>query len=69
MKKRTFIKLTSALMTAPVIAPLASWMPDERLKNWAGNLTYSTGNVYYPGSVEQVQQLVKKYEKLIESMM
>jgi len=64
MKKRTFIQLTSALMTAPVIAPLASWMPDERLKNWAGNLTYSTDKVYYPTSVAEVQQLVKKYERL-----
>jgi alditol oxidase len=64
MKKRTFIKLTSALMTAPVIAPLASWMPDERLKNWAGNLTYSTDKVYYPETVSQVQELVKKYSKL-----
>lgn len=64
MKKRTFIQLTSALMTAPVIAPLASWMPDERLKNWAGNLTYSTDKVYYPETVAQVQELVKQYSKL-----
>ena len=63
MKKRTFLKLTSALMTAPVIAPLTSWMPDERLKNWAGNLTYSTDKVFYPKSVEEVQQLIKKLDK------
>jgi xylitol oxidase len=34
------------------------------LKNWAGNLEYSTGNVHYPKSVEQVQQVVRKYDKL-----
>lgn len=51
-------------MTAPVIAPLTSWMPDERLKNWAGNFTYSTDKVYYPETVAQVQELVKKYSKL-----
>jgi xylitol oxidase len=55
MKKRTFLKLTSALMTAPIVSPLVSWLPDERLKNWAGNLTYSTDRVYYPASVEEVQ--------------
>jgi len=64
MKKRTFLKLTSALMTAPIVSPLVSWLPDERLKNWAGNLTYSTDRVYYPASVEEVQVLVKQYDKL-----
>jgi len=64
MKKRTFLKLTSALMTAPVISPLVSWLQQERLKNWAGNLTYSTDKVFYPASVEEVQQLVKSLDKL-----
>jgi xylitol oxidase len=64
MKKRTFLKLTSALMTAPIISPLVSWLPDEKLKNWAGNLTYSTDKVYYPASATEVQELVKKYDKL-----
>ncbi|QEC66931.1 FAD-binding protein [Panacibacter ginsenosidivorans] len=64
MKKRTFLKLTSALMTAPIILPLVSWLPGDKLKNWAGNLTYSTDKVYYPASVTEVQELVKKYDKL-----
>ena len=51
-------------MTAPVIAPLASWLPQERLKNWAGNLTYSTDKIFYPASVEEVQQLVKSLDKM-----
>src|SRR5688572_27842609 len=34
------------------------------LANWAGNLRYSTGNVLYPTSVEQVQHIVRKYDKL-----
>jgi xylitol oxidase len=34
------------------------------LKNWAGNLEYSTGNVHYPKTVEEVQQVVKKCDKL-----
>src|SRR4029079_16817190 len=32
--------------------------------NWAGNLRYSTGNVLYPTSVEQVQEIVRKCDKL-----
>src|SRR6266487_1691785 len=64
MKKRTFIKLSSALMAAPLITPFESWAQGEKVKNWAGNLEYSTNKIYYPKSVEEVQQLVKKYTKL-----
>jgi xylitol oxidase len=32
--------------------------------NWAGNVRYSTGNVLYPASVEEVQQIVRKHDKL-----
>jgi xylitol oxidase len=51
-------------MAASMISPLSDFAQQERLKNWAGNLTYSTGNVFYPTSVEEVQQLVKKHSKL-----
>jgi len=51
-------------MAASIISPLTDFAQQERLKNWAGNLTYSTGNVFYPTSVEEVQQLVKKHNKL-----
>jgi len=36
----------------------------EPLKNWAGNLEYSTGNVHYPTTVEQVQEIVRRCSKL-----
>jgi xylitol oxidase len=64
MKKRTFIKLSSALIAAPLIAPFESWAQDEKITNWAGNLEYSTNKIDYPKSVEEVQQLVKKYNKI-----
>ncbi len=53
-------------MAAPFLSPLSAWPlgQQERLKNWAGNLTYSTGNVFYPTTVAEVQQLVKKHSKL-----
>lgn len=48
-------------MAAPLISPFASWaQQDGRLKNWAGNLEYSTENVFYPTSAEEIQQLIKK---------
>jgi xylitol oxidase len=37
---------------------------NEHLTNWAGNLTYSTDNVYAPKTVEEVQEVVRKCSKL-----
>jgi len=64
MKRKTFIQLSTTLMATPLLSPLSAWAQQERLKNWAGNLTYSTGNVQYPKTVEEVQSLVKKHGKL-----
>lgn len=36
----------------------------EALQNWAGNITFSAQNVFYPDSVEKVQELVKQSPKL-----
>jgi len=64
MKKRAFLKLSSALITGTAFTPLLSCMPDKKeqaaaLKNWAGNLTYSTTNIYEPSTVAEVQDAVK----------
>ncbi|HEX8678298.1 MAG TPA: FAD-binding protein, partial [Segetibacter sp.] len=64
MKKRTFIKVSSALVTGSVFSPLASWKPGDKIKNWAGNLEYSTNNLHPVASTEEVQDFVKKYNKL-----
>src|SRR5829696_7531572 len=64
VKKRTFLKLSSALITGAVLSPILGCRKGERLKNWAGNLEYSTDRVYYPSSVEQVQEFVKKADKM-----
>lgn len=80
MKKRTFLKASSAALTgaalasltgckqtdtsiAPATQPAATPAP-AKLKNWAGNLEYSTANVVYPETVEQVQAFVKQADKL-----
>ena len=51
-------------MATPLISPLSGWAQTPRLKNWAGNLSYSTAQVQYPRSVEEVQKLVKQHSKL-----
>ncbi len=51
-------------MATPLLSSLSGWAQAPRLKNWAGNLTYSTDNVQYPKTVEEVQQIVKKHPKL-----
>lgn len=77
MKKRTFLKLTSAGITgtmltsfsgcqkadAPAPASQSTTTP-EKLTNWVGNLEYSASKVVYPETVEQVQSAVKQAEKL-----
>jgi xylitol oxidase len=60
MNKRTFLKLSSTLMAAPLISSLTTWAQDEPLKNWSGNLAYSTHQLSYPQSVGELQALVKK---------
>src|SRR5436309_7465325 len=64
MKRVTFIKLTSAFVASPLLSPYYNWAQQGRLKNWAGNLEYSTDRVYYPRTVEEVQALVKKCDRL-----
>ncbi|WP_445438741.1 D-arabinono-1,4-lactone oxidase [Dyadobacter fanqingshengii] len=64
MNKRTFIKLSSALMTAPLFTPLTGWAKADKLKNWAGNLEYSTERLDQAKTLGQVQEIVKKYPRL-----
>ncbi len=64
MKRKQFLKLSSALTAATVVRPSAIWSGHEKLKNWAGNIEYSTDRVFYPKTVEEVQLLVKKSNRL-----
>ncbi|MBB6111946.1 xylitol oxidase [Mucilaginibacter lappiensis] len=64
MKRKTFIQLSTTLMATPLLSSLEGWAQAPRLKNWAGNLTFSTDHVFYPKSVQEVQQLVKTHAKL-----
>jgi xylitol oxidase len=64
MNKRTFIKLFAAALALPALSRLLAWAGGERLKNWAGNLDYSTDRLYASTSLEQVRDYVKKESKL-----
>jgi len=64
MNKRTFIKFFgAALVSAPVMRLLA-WAGQEKLRNWAGNIEYSTNRVQTSTSLAQVQDYVKAQPKL-----
>ena len=75
MKKRTFLKLSSTLMAGTALINLTECgtkdqtknaVPETnaKLKNWAGNLTYSTSKVFEPVSTEDVQKIVKSCNKI-----
>lgn len=71
MNKRTFIKTSSALAGSALLSQFISCMPKSKsaeagqpLSNWAGNLQYSTGNVHYPKTLTEVQDVVKKCAKV-----
>jgi len=63
MNKRTFLKFLTAMAASPLISPRLTWAM-EKLKNWAGNLEYSTDRLYAANSLEQVQSYVKSQSKL-----
>jgi len=64
MNKRTFMKLSAAAMASPYLGRALSWAGMEKLHNWAGNIEYSTDNLFTATSLDQVQQSVKKNSKL-----
>jgi xylitol oxidase len=64
MEKRTFLKVSSALLTGTVLSPLMSCNEGEKQQNWAGNFEYSTTRIHSPNDVAGVQELVRKCDKL-----
>jgi len=64
LNKRTFIRLITSLAASPVISPLSAWASKSKMKNWAGNLEYSTDRLYSANSLEQVRTYVRKQRHL-----
>jgi xylitol oxidase len=65
MDKRQFLKTSGALITGGVLSRLVNGeqQPEART-NWSGNYRYSTERLHLPRTVEEVQQVVKKCNKL-----
>ncbi len=64
MKKRTFIKLFAAALASAPIMRLLAWAGQEKLRNWAGNVEYSTNLLQTSTSLAQVQDYVRTQPKL-----
>src|SRR5258705_13379029 len=64
MDKRTFLKLSSAFTMASLFSPFKNFAQQSKLKNWAGNLEYGTTDVRYPKTEQEVQQLLKGFDKV-----
>ncbi|HTF19433.1 MAG TPA: D-arabinono-1,4-lactone oxidase [Chryseolinea sp.] len=71
MKKRDFLKLSTAVLTGAALSPLTSCnTPKENstqssvIKNWAGNVTYRTTNLHEPRTVDEVREIVRKSQKI-----
>ena len=67
MKRRNFIKSSFVLSTASLFPRIILSRPKDtikKIKNWAGNLTYSSKQYSEPDSIEKIQYLVKKFDRL-----
>ena len=67
MNKRKFLKLSTALITGSTLAPLAGCnvnMKNDPIKNWAGNLTYGTSNIFEPASAEEAARIIANLDKV-----
>jgi xylitol oxidase len=51
-------------MAMPLIGPFLAWASGSKLKNWSGNIEYSTGEIYSAESLQQAQEFVRQHRKL-----
>ena len=63
MNKRTFLTLLPAALAGSVPGRLFAGAPGRRLRNWAGNLEYSTGRLFEAGA-DEVSRIVKAQDRL-----
>jgi xylitol oxidase len=64
MNKRDFLKTSAVVLGGNVLSRLTHGEEGEPRTNWAGNYRYSTDSLYVPGSLEDVQKVVKSCRKL-----
>ncbi len=66
MKRRKFVKTSAALSAGTILSPLLSCSTaenetseDMNIRNWAGNITYSTGNLSQPATLDDIRERVR----------
>jgi xylitol oxidase len=64
MKKRTFLKLSSACLMSPLFPLSDASAQGGPIANWAGNLRYGTDRLDQPASAAEVQQVVRTHRRL-----
>ena len=70
MKRRTFVRSSSALLTGSLLSANYACMPNttttttDARKNWAGNYEYHAAELQAPRSVGEVQELVRRYDRI-----
>ena len=65
MNKRDFIKTVSVITAGASVSQLFSCKEKASPRtNWAGNLTYSTDNLFTPGDINELQEAIKKCKKV-----
>lgn len=64
MNKRTFLKISSALITTAAIAPLESCEQKPHRYNWAGNIRYLSDNLSEPTSLDELKSLIQKTDRI-----
>src|ERR1700761_8993142 len=65
MHKREFLKTSGVFVAGSMLSRFSpSQQQPAPRENWAGNITYSTGNVHTPASIEEVHDVVKSCAKL-----
>lgn len=65
MNKRTFLKLSSILVTGSLFRPPLLYRQDIEIgSNWAGNYHYKARNLHTPDDISEVQELVRNSRKV-----
>jgi xylitol oxidase len=64
MKKRTFLKLSSAILTTAAITSLESCQSKPSRYNWAGNIRYLSDDLYEPSTIDELKTLIQKHNRI-----
>lgn len=64
MRKRTFLRLLSAVAASPTASRFSNLLAKEKLTNWAGNLAYGTDHLHEAATINQIRSVLRSQEKV-----